>query len=84
MKKLIRAIVALGLEKVTKNWFRGLEASVFQRRILRPLQRYLSYVAVHQTSNVSLPNPSSCIHLSHQPLFGKLHFDHSPLKSVFM
>lgn len=53
MKRLIRATVALGPETVTENWFRRFSATAFRTRFLQPLQRYLSYVAVHQATNVS-------------------------------
>ncbi len=53
MRKLVKILVGLGPESVIKIWPNLLSISDFRTRILQPLQRYLSYLAVHQASDVS-------------------------------
>lgn len=54
MKKLIRNVIVLHPDIMLSRWLDQLSAEKFKGLLLRPLQRYLSYVAVHQNSTVRL------------------------------
>ena len=57
-RKIVRALaacLAISGETVVafKNWMRDMPSEALSHHLLRPLQRHLSFLAIHQATNVS-------------------------------
>ena len=53
MKKLVHTVLEQGKgAEILQIWLRNLPTAKFRDLLLRPLQRYLSFVAAHQHSDV--------------------------------
>jgi hypothetical protein len=56
MKKLVHAVLEQGVDIIDlQSWIKILPTAKFRDLLLRPLQRYLSFVAAHQHNTVRLP-----------------------------
>ena len=69
MKKLVHTVLEQGKgAEILQIWLRNLPTAKFRDLLLRPLQRYLSFVAAHQHSDVrrtlfsSLPASVTILH----------------------
>jgi len=59
MKKLVHAVWEQGRgTDILQIWLRTLPTAKFRDLLLGPLQRYLSFVAAHQHSDVPTPPPN--------------------------